>query len=396
MGGLTPLLWTILVAGIALPATDAGGGRVGARSCRRFCTGGRSFWVFGLIGVMWCAAVRPLVSRSARGKSARQRGRTGDDPPGGDEPAADRPRPLGTHAGQPQPLAAVPHVRRPELWLVLLHHLLPKFLEQNLGVPVQAWAGRSARAGRCGWARSAALPAACSPTASSAARATAAGAAGLPASSATRSPPFASSLASPYVRGPRPLVVHRLISLAGFSTDLAMGRGLGRLPRHRQALRGGRCRLHEHDRQLLRFAGRHGLRLFSPAVARRPRPVPGPQRQSLAEAQKAAGLWNGYQMNFLIAAACTSSASCAGCGSTPRSRSRKRAEQPHFSNSDSTWLCRRTAPARAPARETRSQRPSLALRAGIRPGEAGFPSKPGPIGPRRLFCFTIAARGGMN
>ena len=121
-GGLTPLVWMLLVGGIDFvlrsPAGSSEPVASGVSPWRR-----RSLDV-RLAGNNLVRPVHPLVPQPPRGTPARQRRGTGEDSIGRCRVRVGPCwRSLATHPEKLQSLGALSNVFLPKLWLVLLHHL---------------------------------------------------------------------------------------------------------------------------------------------------------------------------------------------------------------------------------------------------------------------------------
>ncbi|MGA2616665.1 MAG: MFS transporter [Thermoguttaceae bacterium] len=304
MGGLTPLLWTILVAGIGYHVTLPDGHAVLHKILPPLLHWRSVFWVFGLLGVAWCVWFglwfrnRPEEKRGvnaaelARIRTGRVEARSG-------------------HAAVPWRSMLASR----NLWLLCLMYFcqsyawyfyityLPKFFEKSLNVPLASlrgalykggplWMGAVAclaggflsdavirRTGSLRWGRR--IP-------------------GLLSHSLTALCFTACSVLCSVKHDP--FWFFLAISAAGFSTDLAMGsawatcQDIGR--RYSAVVAGSMNMIGNLGGALASWvfglvldhslAG-HALRL-------------GAKVEVLTQAQKADGLWSGYQVNFMIAA----------------------------------------------------------------------------------------------
>jgi MFS family permease len=304
MGGLTPLVWTILVAGIATTTVDAAGHAAVRTILPPLLHWRAVFWAFGLLGVIWCV----LFSIFFRDRPEQHRRVN----------AAELALIRSGGAAASTARVAVPWSRillSRDLWLLCLMYgvqsygwyfyitYYPKFLEQNLHVPIGSlggalckggplWMGAAGcllggfltdriirRTGNRRWGRR--IP-------------------GVIGHAMTALCFFACFLMSSRVRSPVWFIA--LVSLAGFSTDLAMGAGWAScqdIGKRYSAIVAacmntignfcGSLAPWVFAFFLQRSLNAHALALNC-AV------------KSLTGAEQAAGLWNGYRANFLIAA----------------------------------------------------------------------------------------------
>ncbi len=160
MGGLTPLVWMLLVEGIGRPLVEQAGPSASGWLLPPLVPWRATFWLFGAIGVVWCVlfAIRfhnrpeedPKVSRAELNVIRGEKG-TG---PFGAKPASERSAervlsPLPAHAGVPWSRL----LASGNLWLLCLMYAcqsygwafymtyLPSFLEDHYGVTAASTLG---------------------------------------------------------------------------------------------------------------------------------------------------------------------------------------------------------------------------------------------------------------
>ena len=210
MGGLTPLVWAILVEGINVHWVQVG----------PFFHWRSAFWAFGVLGVIWCLIFalwfrnRPEEKRSVNAAELELIRQSAAESQAGH---AHVPWGRLARSGNLWTLCIMYFCQSYGWWFYITY--MPRYLEQQHGVkPTDFWA-LSTKEARCGWARSAAWSAGSSPTGSSGGRETAASAAACLAifghgmcALCFLACPFASSAFSFFVA----------ISLAGFFADLTM------------------------------------------------------------------------------------------------------------------------------------------------------------------------------
>ena len=264
IGGLTPLVWMLLVEGIGRPASAEAGALAAAPLLPPLLHWRAVFWLFGLIGVAWVV-----------GFAAWFRNRPEE------KPGVNAAELVWIHSGGAESVTA--HARTPWMRFLTSRNLqalclmyacqtygwyfyityLPGFLEQHYGVPPSsasgiALQGRTLVAGRGGLppGRSAYRPCGAAD-----------GKPPLGAAAVRRGRPLAYRVVFPGLsRGPERFLV--------LCSDLARrilhrpgnGGRLGGVPGHRPAPRGSSGRLHEHDRQPGRRAGRLDVRLCARTI----------------------------------------------------------------------------------------------------------------------------------
>lgn len=305
MGGLTPLVFTILVAGISRETSGAGGETLRQTILPPLLTWRGVFWLFGAAGLAWCAMFA-LWFRNRPQQKPQVNAAELALIRGGDDAAH------SAHSGVPWRRLLASR----NLWLLCLMYgvqsygwyfyitYLPKFFEQNLDVPASSlrgaiykggplWMGAAGcllggfltdrfirRTGSLRWGR----------------RFT-----GIIGHTLTALCFLTCFLMCKL--GRNPLAFFVVISLAGFSTDLAMGsawascQDIGR--RYAAIVAGTMNMIGNLGGSLAGVVYSYFLRgsLESQAASL------GCTVDALTDAQTTAALWNGYQTNFLIAVA---------------------------------------------------------------------------------------------